>query len=57
MKVMIVSLDDLFKRLGVNAEKKRPQNRSLWDATSDGRLSVPRTGYNMGVTGEIRPKP
>jgi len=26
VKVEIVSMDDFFKRLGVNAEKKRPEN-------------------------------
>jgi hypothetical protein len=37
MKAKIVSLDNLFKRLSVNTEKKRPQNRTLWDTTSDGK--------------------
>jgi len=35
MKAKIASLDDLFKRLVVNAETKRPQNRSLSDATQE----------------------
>jgi len=34
MNANIVSLDDLFKRFGVNAEKEKPQYRSLWDTTS-----------------------
>jgi len=44
MKSNIVSLDDLFKRLVVNAENKGPQSRSLWDATRDWtkRSSEPR---------------